>query len=122
MTAGALSLTGLVGDPFQTLFAGTGLYTGSTFTSTPLADTTNPGRFSMLSTNTTANPLAATIDGLTGSFDVVLYQTSAGQLYWLNYDPTFTTVFVGPVEQQGSLANLPAARKSAAKTQTKQKR
>ncbi len=121
MTAGALSLTGLVSDPFQTLFAGAGLYPGSTFTSTPLADTTNPGRSTMLSTNTTPNPLDADIGGATGSFDVVLYQAGAGQLYWLNYDPSFTTVFVGPLEQQGSLTGLPAARKSTAKTQTKRK-
>ncbi len=122
MTAGALSLTGLVSDPFLTLgVGGTGLYQGSTFSSIPLADTTNPGRFSMLATNTTPNPLAATINSVLGSFDVVVYQASGAQLYWLNYDTGFATVFVGPLEQQGSLTGLPAVRKSAAKAQTKRK-
>ena len=123
MTAGALSLTGLVSDPFLTLgVGGTGLYKGSTFSSIPLADTTNPGRFSMLSTNTTANPLAATINGVMGNFDVVVYQASDAQLYWLNYDTGFTTVFFGPLEQQADPLTLPFAQKPGVKGQAKQQR
>jgi hypothetical protein len=121
VTAGVLSLTGDVSDPFLTLgVGGTGLYTGSTFTSTPLADATNTGRYSMLQTNATPNPLAATINGVSGVFDVTLYQASGTQLFWLEFDSN--AVWVGPVEQLGSLAGLPAARKAPAKTKTKQKR
>jgi hypothetical protein len=122
MTAGALSLTGPVSDPFFTLgLTGTGLYAGSTFSGTPLADTTNLGRYSMLSTNVTPNSLATTIDGSAGSFDLVLYQASGGQLFWLNYDTGLLSVFVGPLEQQGSLTGLPLAKKPVSKTQPKQK-
>jgi hypothetical protein len=113
--AGVLSLTGDVSDPFFTLgVGGTGLYTGSTFTSTPLADATNPGRYSMLSTNTTPNALAATIGGASETFDVIMYQASGGQLFWLEYDNN--GVWIGPLEQQGSLSGLPLARKTPAKT------
>jgi hypothetical protein len=122
VTAGVLSLTGDVGDPFLTLGAGgtTGLYTGATFTSTPLADTTNAGRYSMLSTNTAPNALAATIGGASGTFDVVMYQASGTQLFWLEFDNG--AVWLGPLEQQGSLAGLPAVKQPAPKTQSKKKR
>jgi hypothetical protein len=119
VTAGALSLTGDVSDPFLTLGGGgTGLYTTATFASTPLADGSRPGRYSMLSTNTPANPLAATVGSASGTFDVVMYQASGGQLFWLEFDDN--AVWVGPLEQQGSLTGLPLARK-APKTQAKRK-
>jgi len=121
VTAGVLSLTGEVSDPFLTLGAGgTGLYTGATFTSTPLADATNAGRYSMLSTNTVPNALAATIGGASGTFDVVMYQASGTQLFWLEFDSG--AVWLGPLEQQGSLAGLPAVKQPAPKTQGKRKR
>jgi hypothetical protein len=119
---GALSLTGPVSDPFFTLgLGGTGLYSGNTFSGTPLADTTNVGRYSMLSTNTTPNSLNTTIDGVAGTFDLVMYQASGGQLYWMEYDTT-ASIFTGPLEQQGDLTGLPLARKPATKPQRKQKR
>jgi hypothetical protein len=121
VTAGVLSLTGDVSDPFLTLGAGaTGLYTGATFTSTPLADTTNAGRYSMLSTNTVPNALEATINGIKGSFDATMYQASGAQLFWLEFDSG--AVWLGPVQQQGSLAGLPAVKQPAPKTQVKRKR
>ena len=123
VTAGVLSGTGDVSDPFLTLgLAGTGLYSGSTIAATPLADSGNPGRYSMLSTNTPANPLTITVTGTAETPGVVMYQASGGQLFWLNYDTSDTSEFLGPLEQQGSLAGLPAAKKPAAKAQTKQKR
>ncbi len=121
MTAGALSLTGQVSDPFLTLGTPHATSVADLFSGTPLADGTNPGRYSMLSTNTIPNSLATVIDGSPLSFDLVMYQASGGQLFWLDYDTTNTTVFSGPLQQQGSLSGLPAARKPAAKTQTKQK-
>jgi len=117
MTSGTLSLTGYVSDPFGTWAAAT-TSTGNTFTGAPAADGVNLGRYSMLSAN--SNPLSAPNGVLFQSFDVVLYQASGNQLFWLNYDGTLTSVFVGPLEQQGSLTGLPLARKPV-KTQPKQK-
>jgi hypothetical protein len=66
--------------------------------------------------------LATVIDGATGpKFDMVIYQASGGQLFWLDYDSSETTVSLGPMEQQGSLTGLPAARKPVAKSQPKRK-
>ncbi len=118
VTGGALGLTGLVSDPFVTLSAAK-TSTSDTFSSVPLADALNPGRYSMLSTNTAPNPLAATVNGVPLSFDVAAYQASGEQLFWINvvrFNALTNTVFLGPVERQGSLAGLPAARKPAAKT------
>ncbi|MGA8867062.1 MAG: hypothetical protein WB510_08845 [Candidatus Sulfotelmatobacter sp.] len=121
MTAGgALSLTGDVSDPFFTLgLGGSGLYGASTFTGTPQADGVNPGRYSMLQSNGTPNPLGATINSVSVFFDVVMYQASGGQLFWLEYD--VNSVLVGPLQQQGSLTGLPAAKKAVAKAQAKHK-
>jgi hypothetical protein len=124
-SGGALSLTGLVSDPFESLTAGATTVTGATFTGTPLPDPNpaNQGRFSMLSSNTTPNPLAAVIGTSPNtSFDVVIYQASAGQLFWLNVDTSKQDVFVGPLEQQSaSLTGIPGAVELAAKTQMKKK-
>jgi hypothetical protein len=120
MTGGALNLTGLVSDPFVTVSAAK-TSSGDTFSSTPLADAINPGRYSMVSTNTTPNPLAATVNGVSLNFDVAVYQASGEQLFWINvinFNAASTTVFLGPLERQGSLAGLPAATQPTAKTQT----
>ena len=110
---GALSLTGLVSDPFFSLGTPDATSAGNTFTGTPLADTKHPGRY-------TINSLASMIDGAAGpDFDMVIYQASGGQLFWLDYDNTLTTVSLGPLEQQGSLTGLPAVAMPAAKSRTK---
>ncbi len=107
-SGGALSLTkGLVSDPIETLGLGVTTTTGS-FTGTPLADSANPGRYTMSKSNTTPNPLSATIDGATRVFDLSIYQASGTQLYWIEIDTE--GVFLGVLEQQGSLTGLPAAR------------
>jgi hypothetical protein len=67
----------------------------------------------MFSTNPTPNPLNLRIGGLLTPFDVVVYQASGGQLFWLNEDAL--SVFVGSLQQQGSLTGLPATGKSATK-------
>jgi hypothetical protein len=117
-TDNTLSFTGLVSDPFQTYSTAT---TGSeaTFTGTPLADATNLGRFSMLQGNSTPNQLVAVINSLSQNFNLVIYQASGGQLFWLEYDGF--SLFTGPIEQQGSLSAIPAARKHPGKTQVKRK-
>ena len=119
VTGGALSFTGEVSDPFLTLGTPHATSVANTFSGTPLADSTNAGRYSMLSTNTTANPLATVIDGAAFDFNLVIYQADGGQLFWLEYDGN--SVFLGPLQQQGSLTGLPAARKPAARPQAKRK-
>jgi hypothetical protein len=115
MTAGgALSLTGRASDPFLSLGTPHTTSSGDTFSGTPLADGAHPGRYTLLSTNPTPNPLATVIDGSDFNFNVIIYQASGGQLFWLNYDSTQNSVFSGPLEQQGSLTELPASRIPAA--------
>lgn len=112
VTAGALSLTGLVSDPFSTLGTPDLTSTGDTFPGTPLADAGNPGRYSMLSTNVPANSLNTAIDGAVGTFDLIIYQVGGSQLFWMQWDrSTHTSSFSGPIEQQGSLTGLPATKK-----------
>jgi len=106
-SGGALSLTnGLVSDPLETLGLDVTTTTGS-FTGTPLADSANPGRFTMSKLNATPNPLLATLNGATRAFNLSIYQASGTQLYWIETDKD--GVFLGPIEQQGSLTGLPAA-------------
>ncbi|MGC2398324.1 MAG: hypothetical protein WA510_01010 [Acidobacteriaceae bacterium] len=107
VTGGVLAGTGLVSDPFLTLTGGAPTNTGATFSGTATPDTSNVGRYTMLTANT--DPLNITIAGTANPFDVVIYQGSGGQLLWLNEDAS--SEFLGSLQQQGSLAGLPAARK-----------
>jgi hypothetical protein len=112
--SGDLKGTGLVGNPFYT-FGANATNSNVAFEGTPLPDTSNIGRYTLFSTNPTPNPLNLLIGGLLTPFDVVAYQASGGQLFWLNEDAL--SVFVGSLQQQGSLTGLPAAGKSATKAQ-----
>jgi len=114
-SGGALSLTGLVSDPFFTLGTPHPTSSGDTFTGTPNPDASNHGRYSMIPPNS----LAAAIDGANGGFDLSIYQASGTQLFWLCLDDN--TVFVGPLEQQGSLTGLPAVSRPLAKPEVKPK-
>jgi hypothetical protein len=118
-SGGALSLNSLVSDPFETLTAG-GAFGPGTFTGTPTPDANNAGRFTMFSTDPApGSSLGASIGTSTiTSFDVVVYQASATELYWIEYDQG--SVFIGPIESQGSLTGVPAVAR-AAKVQAKQK-
>ena len=113
VTGGVLTGTGLVSDPFFT-FSGNPTDSGSTFSGTATPDGAHPGRYTMF-----ASPLAVTAGGSTIDFQVVVYQASGGQLFWLDED--VLSLSLGPLEQQGSLTGLPAARGSAAKTKAKLK-
>ncbi|MFZ0299825.1 MAG: hypothetical protein WAM13_15850 [Candidatus Sulfotelmatobacter sp.] len=117
-TGGALSLTGSVSDPFETLGAGATTVSGATFTGTPTPDAVNAGRLTLL--NTDAAPGGALIDSIGTSpvtyFDAIIYQASASQLFWLEFD--LDSVFLGSLETQGSLTGLPTV-KRAAKVQAK---
>jgi hypothetical protein len=59
---------------------------------------THPGRCSSVA-------LAATINGTKGAFNVFTYQASGEQLSWLDVDAN--GVWLGPLQQQGSLTGLP---------------
>jgi hypothetical protein len=112
MSGKILSGTGLVGDPFLTLSGASATNIGVTFSGTPLADPSNVGRYTMLSTNSTPNPLHIKIKTAVTLFDVVIYEASGGQLFWV--DEGTSSVFLGSLQKQGSLTGLPTAKKPAA--------
>lgn len=87
--------------------------TGDSFSSTPLS--LSAGYFTMVQPN---NPLAATINGGSGVLDADIYQASATTLYWIEFDTN--GLFLGPIETQGSLTGMPAAKKPVTKAQPKQ--
>jgi hypothetical protein len=105
VTGGAISGTGLVSDPFQTLGLSGQVFSGATISGTPPPDGSHPGRYGLFS-------LAASIGGTNGTFHMVIYQASGGQLFWMEVESN-NAVSVGPLEQQGSLTGLPAARKGS---------
>jgi hypothetical protein len=95
---------GYLSDPFFT-FGAKATNAGVTFFGIPLADTSNPGRYTMSSLNPTPNPLRMTVAPTIVLFDMAIYQANGGQLFWLNVDPG--SVFLGSLQQQGSLSGLP---------------
>ncbi len=103
-SGGALSINAEISDPFETLAAG-GSFGPGTFTGTPTPDTVNAGRFTLLSPPAGASLTASIGTSPYTSFDAIIYQASASQLFWLEFD--LDSVFVGPLEVQGSLSGLP---------------
>jgi hypothetical protein len=65
------------------------------------------------------SPLQVTV-GTNPTLGLAIYQASGGQLFWLNDD--VNSVFLGMLEQQGSLAGLPAVRRGPAKALARPKR
>jgi hypothetical protein len=77
----------------------------------------------MLSTNPTPNPFVIALPTDPNTlldFNVVIYQASGGQLFWMGEDAFGT--FLGPLEQQQSLTGLPEARGAVAGTVPQQHR
>jgi hypothetical protein len=120
MTSG-LFATAAIGaedsDPFGTWDGTPAESAGDTYSSTPLS--VSAGYFSMSQGNPTANPLDAVINTNSGIFDADIYQASATTLYWLEFDDN--GVFLGPIEQQGSLTGVPGFKKAGAKARPQQK-
>jgi len=112
VSSGALNnASGLLSDPFF-IFNATGPDGTDTakFTGTTTPDPTNAGRYTMkLGITVAADPV---------NFNTVIYQAGGGQLFWLNADKTDVSVFLGVLEQQGSLVTVPAL----AKTESAQER
>lgn len=80
-TISGTSITGIedVNDVFKTLFS-TGLDAGISVSGTLVADSTNPGRFTL--------PLVVTVGTTPPTFNLVLYQTSNTQIIVLDADTT----------------------------------
>jgi len=114
VSSGALGQSaGLLSDPFfifdNTAPDGTD---AAKFSGTASPDLANPGRYTMnLSVTVTADP----------AFTTAIYQASGGQLFWLDESKNGASVFLGSLQQQGSLAGLPAAH-GGAKVRSKQKK
>jgi hypothetical protein len=107
----ALTGTGLISDPFYSL-TGSATDPAATFGGTAVADGTNVGRFTL--------PLVVhPSTGRTSDFTVAIYQASGGQLFWL--DESASHVFLGSLQQQGTLPVLSSAKKGAAKSKAKRK-
>jgi hypothetical protein len=119
-SGGALSTASIGADDSDPLATLTGLETtADTYSSTPLS--VSAGYFSMSAANTTANPLAASLNAgaTTQDFNVDIYQASASTLYWIDWDTD--SVFLGSLQLQPSGTVFPAIKKHAAKAQTKRK-
>jgi len=105
--------TGLVSDP-SFIFNATGPDGTDTakFTGTAVPDPANAGRYTM--------KLAIAVAADPGNFTTVIYQAGGGQLFWLDEQENDEGVFLGVLEQQGSLSALPAAQGPASKAKSKQ--
>jgi hypothetical protein len=113
-TNGALAGTGLVSDPGpESYFNETAAeYTGVAFAATPLADAdeSTTGRYTMFNSAFTIT----VPESDPASFDVVIYQASGGQLFWLDED--IFSLSIGTIQQQGSIADVPAIRRQLGKS------
>jgi hypothetical protein len=108
VTGGVLSGTGLVSDPGSYFPGDVIANTGVSFSGTATPDPVNAGRY-------TIYPLSITVvAGSPIDFRVAIYQASGTQLFWVDDDTL--SLFLGPIEQQGSLTGLPAAKRGAAKS------
>ena len=102
VVGGVLSGTGLASDPFNSL-GGSATNSGVTFEGTATPDVSNVGRYTMAT-----NPLAITITGgAPEDFNMVLYQTSGGQLFWMDEDSS--SLSLGLLQQQSTSPPFPAA-------------
>ncbi len=120
----SLSLTGLVSDPFGILLSTHDPLetSGVSFQSAPDTDGSHPGRYTMLGANNPSNLLSMTntTPAIDHDFNVVVYQASGSQLFWLDVDnngSNFDAVFLGPLQQQGSLTGIPLIRSGSGKLQ-----
>jgi hypothetical protein len=112
VSGGVLTGTGLLSDPSFAFSAGA-TNSGVAFSGTATPDVSNAGRYTVVPF------VITTVAGTPVDFQVVIYQASGGQLFWLDVDIDFLSL--GAFQQQGSLSGLPAARRGAARTKAKRK-
>ena len=112
--SGVLTGAGLVNDPFCFFTSSPGIYSAVPFSGSATPDPVNVGRYTI--------PLTFTAAGSSVIFQVVIYQASGEQLFWMDedYDATYANnevgadVFSGSLQQQGALSGLPEARRPGA--------
>jgi hypothetical protein len=112
--------TGLLSDPWfffsstPTTGPDSGVDSDVTFSGAAVADASHPGRYTL--------PLSTSLTVAAGDdtpFSAVLYEASGTQVFWLETDSD--SVFLGSLQQQGSLAGIPSARKNEADTTPREK-
>lgn len=114
-SGGALSTASIGADDSDPLGTISGVEsTGDSYSGTPGPVTA--GYFSM-----GANGLMGTIDGLSGSLAVDIFQASATTLYWINADTTDSSVFLGTLQAQSSVAKARAAHRRSIRVQPQKK-
>lgn len=113
VASGALTGTGLISDTSGSFVNGYGAATlEATFAATATPDTQNVGRYT--------NPLAITVNGSETDLTTVIYQASGAQLLWM--EESGQNIFLGWLQQQGSLTGLPVAAPRIAKAKAKAKK
>jgi hypothetical protein len=101
------TLDAFLSDPFTTLGELNPTNTAK-FEGTPQADPSNLGRFTMLSSNATPNPLNIKVPGVAPQpFNVVMYQANANEFFWLDED--VFSVFLGSLQQWGTFTTVPGS-------------
>jgi hypothetical protein len=98
VTSLALKGFGLISDPWLAV-GDNPTDSAAKFSGTATPDGSNPGRYTI--------PFVIGQTGFASDFQVVTYQASGGQLLWLDED--LYSVFLGSLQQQGSLTALPTA-------------
>jgi hypothetical protein len=113
VTGGVLSGTGYMNDPSSFFGGGNQQYADVTFMGNVVPDSSNLGRY-------TSQP-GFNVGGIARNPpNIFIYQASAGQLFMMNEDPY--EVFLGPMEQQGTLPPFAGAvKKATPKAKLKQK-
>ena len=107
----ALSGIGMVSDPWAFFTSGT-TDSSVTFSGTAAADPSHAGRYTL--------PLGTSLTTTAGDdnpFSVVVYQASGDELFWLETDTD--SLFLGTLQQQGSLSGLPAVEKNRGNIKSK---
>jgi hypothetical protein len=113
-----LSGTALISDPDFTLGLSPNVTFGLPVSAEPLADTTYPGRYALGPGDALAFDLG--YNQPSRDLDMVIYQASGGQLFWLEDD--YNGVLLGPLEQQGSLAGIPVPNQGLPEDKTSEKK
>jgi hypothetical protein len=111
VTAGAFVGVGLINDQ-AFFFDGDALDINAPVSGTAVADPLNPGRYTI--------PLViAPVDGFPVTFPATIYQADGGQLLWVDVNTNDDEdLFLGSLQQQGSLTGVPAIDKPAAQSKT----